>query len=105
MSTAHQPVRRACARCHGEGWLSGPEVKGWPTIAPCPECRPVTAALNDAGAYAPDAPSRKDSDRLQAIADTTDDRSPRTALWPLSLDEWPPPGPRATTPTRKAEQP
>lgn len=100
--TDGQQHHRACVQCRGEGWLNGPEVKGWPTIAPCPECRPTTAALNEAGAYTPDAPLHKDSDRWQGIASTTDDPTPRTALWPYPeyLTEWPPPGQRTTTPNQ-----
>jgi hypothetical protein len=92
--------RRLCVGCRGEGWTTGPEVNGWPTIAPCPECRPTTAALNAAGAYQPDAPIHKESDRFQGIASTTDDPVPRTALWPFPqyLAEWPAPGQRTTTP-------
>lgn len=95
--------RRACIGCHGEGWVDTGLVDDWPTIAPCPECRPVTAALNDAGGYRPDAPLLKDSDRLTGVADhaSSTARDPRTALWPPEQLAAAPPGHRLTNPTPK----
>ena len=100
--------RRACISCHGEGWLDAGLVDDWPTLAPCPECRPVTAALNDAGAYRADAPRIDDSDRLTAVADhaRSNAHEPRTALWPLTqLAAEPPPGHRTSSPTPKTHTP
>lgn len=96
--------RRACIGCRGEGWIDAGLVDDWPTLAPCPECRPVTAALNDAGAYRADAPRIDDSDRLTAVADhaRSNARDPRTALWPVAqLAAEAPPGHRLTNPTPK----
>lgn len=102
---------RACIGCRGEGWVDTGLVDDWPTIAPCPECRPVTAAVHAAGGYKPDAPRIDDSERLTAIADhaRTHDE-PRTALWPPAQMAEAPPGHRLTNPypktqPRKAEHP
>lgn len=95
--TTDQPTHhRACIQCHGEGWLTGPDVKGWPSILPCPECRPVPAARLARGAYAPDAPVQSASDAESVMAEAV----PRTALWPReqTTSEWPPPGQRTTEP-------
>jgi hypothetical protein len=92
----HQEHRRLCVSCRGEGWTTGPEVNGWPTVSPCKDCRPVTAARLQRGAYAPDAPVASATDAELAQLDPV----PRTALWPFPqyLAEWPAPGQRTTTP-------
>ena len=97
---AHQEHRRLCVGCCGEGWTSGPEVNGWPTLSACKECRPVTAARLARGAYAPDAPTATATDAELAQLDAV----PRTALWPFPqhLAKWPSPGQRTTMPNLPA---
>ncbi len=98
-------THRACIGCRGEGWIDQGTIDGWPVISPCPECRPVPAARLDNGDYRADAPVRAATDNELMMAD----RTPRTALWPLSQLTEPGPGYRKTNPTpkttRQAEQP
>lgn len=96
MTTA--PHRRACIGCQGQGWIDAGLVDDWPTIAPCPECRPVPAGRLTSGSYRADAPvlSATDGELVKAEA------VPRTALWPLAqLAAEAPPGHRLTNPTPK----
>lgn len=89
--------RRACIGCRGEGYVDGGLVDDWPTIAPCPECRPVTAARLDSGAYRPDAPVLGITLHEQGLAADP----PRPAHWPAEKLALPPPGHRWTNPTPK----
>lgn len=93
--------RRACIGCRGEGWIDGGLVDDWPTLAPCPECRPVPAARLAAGSYRADAPVLAATDTELIKAETT----PRTALWPLAqLAAEAPPGHRLTNPYPKTTE-
>lgn len=90
--------RKACVGCRGDQWLTGPEHDGWPTIRPCPDCLPVTAARHRNGDYRTDVPHRA---ATTIEADQIDSHRPRTALhpWPQMLEHWPAPGPRTTEAT------
>lgn len=103
--TGQQWVRR-CASCKGEQWINGPEVKGLPTIAPCPECRPGTAGLLAAGHYAADAAHPTDERDVVVNAAVARAGTPKTALfpWPQLAGEWPAPGPRTDPATTDTEE-
>lgn len=97
MTGGPTPTRRACIGCQGQGWVDAGLVDDWPTLAPCPECRPVPAGRLASGSYRADAPVLAATDAEMAKADAT----PRTALWPADQLTGPPPGHRLTGPYPK----
>ena len=83
---------RRCQTCRGDGWVPGTDGRER-TIAPCPTCKPVTAALNDAGHYAVDAAFAPDQrDAVAQRAETTAERKTALFAWPQLLETWPVPG-------------
>lgn len=93
-------TRRACIGCRGHGWIDTGLVDDWPTIDPCPECRPVAAARRAANDYRPDVPIKAATDAELARAE----QAPRTALWPLAQLTEPPPGHRLSGPYPKTTE-
>lgn len=75
LATADDGQPSPCPTCNSEGWLDGPDADGWPTLRPCPTCRPGTAEMHAKGRYAIDV--NPHSDTYQASAERAKDANER----------------------------
>jgi len=85
LATATNDDRGPCPACNATGFLDGPHTDGWPTVKPCPTCRPGTATMHAQGFYNLDVPANSDAYAAAAEkAKQANDTAPRYSNRPNS---------------------